>query len=190
MVIYSQLNPQKEIPVLDDDGFVLGESIAIMQYMCDQYAPDNSLYPKEAKKRALVNHRLCFNMGFYYNYISQYAMAPIFFDYPRGELGLKKVNMSLAAFETYLAQTQTKYVAGDNITIADIALVAGTLPLEGIGFSLKGYPLVEKWYALFKQEHPGLWEIGRVGAEEIASLDKNPPDLSQLNHPLHPARKV
>lgn len=175
--------------MLDDDGFLLGESIAIMQYLCDQYAPDNLLYPKEAKKRALVNHRLCFNMGFYYNYISQYAMAPIFFDYPRGEMGLKKVNLGLAAFETYLKTSQSKYAAGDNLTIADISLVAGTLPLEGIGLSLKDYPLVEKWYATFKQEYPELWEIGDAGVQEIAAFEKNPPDLSKLNHPLHPARK-
>lgn len=69
-----QLNPQKEIPVLDDDGFLLSESIAIMQYLCDQYAPENPIYPKEPKQRALVNHRMLFNMAFYYNYISQYAV--------------------------------------------------------------------------------------------------------------------
>lgn len=117
-------------------------------------------------------------------------MAPIFFDYPRGEMGLKKVNMALVAFETYLKTSQTKYAAGDQLTIADIALVAGTLPLEGIGLSLKDYPLVEKWYATFKQEYPELWEIGDAGAKEIAAFEKNPPDLSKLNHPLHPARKL
>lgn len=74
-----QLNPQREIPVLDDNGFVLGESIAIMQYLCDQYAPETPLYPTDPKKRALVNHRLLFNMGFYYNYISQYAVNMISF---------------------------------------------------------------------------------------------------------------
>lgn len=73
-IVLFQLNPQKEIPVLDDNGFLLSESIAIMQYLCDQYAPNSPLYPKEAKQRAVVNHRLCFNMGFYYNYISQYAV--------------------------------------------------------------------------------------------------------------------
>lgn len=73
-----QLNPQKEIPVLDDNGFLLGESVAIMQYLCDQYAPGNPIYPKDAKTRALVNHRLYFNMAFYYNYISQYTVGSAF----------------------------------------------------------------------------------------------------------------
>ena len=32
---YAKLNPQKEIPVLDDDGFLLSESVAIMQVIID-----------------------------------------------------------------------------------------------------------------------------------------------------------
>lgn len=70
-----QLNPQKEIPVLDDNGFLLGESVAIMQYLCDKYAPENPIYPKDPKTRALVNQRLCFNMAFYYSNISQYTVC-------------------------------------------------------------------------------------------------------------------
>ncbi|XP_031636614.1 glutathione S-transferase 1-1 [Contarinia nasturtii] len=186
---YFKLNPQKEIPVLDDDGFLLSESVAIMQYLCDQYAPENSIYPKEPKKRALVNHRLNFNMGFYYNYISQYAMAPIFFDYPRSDMGKKKVELALNAFETYLKNTNTKYAAGDNMTIADCALAAGTLPLEAIGYKFDHCPLVTKWYNTFKSENASVWEIGQAGLDEIADFEQNPPDLSKLNHPLHPARK-
>jgi glutathione S-transferase len=45
------MNPQKEIPVLDDDGFFLSESNAILQYICDKYKPESSLYPQEAKAR-------------------------------------------------------------------------------------------------------------------------------------------
>lgn len=45
------MNPQKEIPVLDDDGFYLGESNAIMQYLCDKYKPGSSLYPSDPKTR-------------------------------------------------------------------------------------------------------------------------------------------
>lgn len=46
-----QMNPQKEIPVLDDDGFILGESVAILQYICDKYRPGTSLYPQDPKLR-------------------------------------------------------------------------------------------------------------------------------------------
>lgn len=108
---------------------------------------------------------------------------------PRDELALKKVNLALAAFETYLSKGQTKYAAADHLTIADLGLVAGTLSLESIGFSLKDYPLVEKWYATFKQEYPELWAIANEGMQVIADFEKSPPDLSKLNHPLYPKRK-
>lgn len=50
-IILFQKNPQKEIPVLDDDGFFLGESNAILQYICDKYKPDSNLYPKDPQIR-------------------------------------------------------------------------------------------------------------------------------------------
>lgn len=39
-------------------------------------------------------------------------MAPIFFDYERTPLGLKKMKMSLDAFETYLQRANSTYAAG------------------------------------------------------------------------------
>ncbi|XP_054726318.1 uncharacterized protein LOC129236127 isoform X1 [Anastrepha obliqua] len=186
---YAKMNPQKEIPVLDDDGFYLPESVAIMQYLCDKYSPTSKLYPREATQRAIVNHRMCFNMGFYYSAISAHSMAPIFFDYQRTDMSLKKVNNALNVFETYLQEGGTKYAAADFLTIADFALVSATLCLEAISFDLSNYPLVQKWYETFKKENPELWEIAKSGMLEIAEFEKNPPDLSHMNHPFHPTRK-
>ncbi|XP_055699212.1 glutathione S-transferase 1-1 [Phlebotomus papatasi] len=186
---YAEINPQKEIPVLDDDGFYLSESIAILQYLCDKYRPDSQLYPKDPKARAIVNHRLNFNSAFYYSSISMYVMAPIFFDYQRTPIGLKKLNMSLEAFETYMKRSGTKYAAADYLTIADFPLVTATLCLEAINFSLDEYTLVKAWYANFKKEYPDLWAIGEGGMKEIAEFEKNPPDLSRMVHPIHPMRK-
>lgn len=45
------MNPQKEIPVLDDNGFYLSESNAMLQYICDKYGPESKLYPKDPKAR-------------------------------------------------------------------------------------------------------------------------------------------
>lgn len=113
----------------------------------------------------------------------------MFFDYPRGEMGKKKVEIALNVFETYLKTANTKYAAGDNLTLADIALASGTFPLEAIGYKFDHYPLVTKWYATFKAENPQLWEVGQACVNELAEFEKNPPDLSKLNHPMHPPRK-
>jgi glutathione S-transferase len=52
-----------------------------MQYICDKYAPESTLYPKEPQLRALVNHRLLYNMAsFYGSAVVVHAIAPIFFE--------------------------------------------------------------------------------------------------------------
>ncbi|XP_045496277.1 glutathione S-transferase 1 isoform X2 [Colias croceus] len=136
---YAKMNPQKEIPVLDDDGFYLSESNAILQYLCDKYQPQSELYPKDPKARAIVNHRLCFNLSTYYANISAYTMAPIFFDYQRTDLGLKKVHIALDVFETYLQRLGTKYAAANQLTIADFQLINSTMTLEAIDFDFSKY---------------------------------------------------
>lgn len=54
---HRQRNPNGRVPVLDDDGFVLWESRAIMQYLCDK-TPGQTLYPTDARDRADVNRWL------------------------------------------------------------------------------------------------------------------------------------
>ncbi|XP_026467568.1 glutathione S-transferase 1-like [Ctenocephalides felis] len=187
---YDRKNPQKEIPVLDDDGFFLSESNAIMQYLCDKYRPESSLYPKDPQARALVNHRLSFNLSTYYKYIMEYVMAPIFFGYERTALGLKKVHIGLRCFEEYLSRLGKKYSAGDDLTLGDIQFAAATMCLEAIGFSLENYPKVSAWYATFKKEQPQLWAIADAGMQEVRQFNANPPDLGHLNHPIHPKKII
>ncbi|CAB3235417.1 unnamed protein product [Arctia plantaginis] len=187
---YAKLNPQKEIPVLVDDEFCLSESVAIMQYVCDRYKPDSQLYPKEPKARALINHRLMFNLTTYYDSIVAYAIAPIFFDYERTPGGLKRVYMAMEIFETYLNRLGTTYAAADHLTIADFPLINSTMILEAIDVDFSKYPKITKWYNEFKKIHPSLWKISSDGMKKIQYFEANRPDLSHLNHPIHPARKA
>ena len=69
---FTAINPNQQVPMLDDDGFLLTESSAILKYLADKTG--SSTYPKELKERARVNELMdWFNTGFYrdfgYNFI-------------------------------------------------------------------------------------------------------------------------
>lgn len=58
------MNPQHTVPTLvDDDGFTIWDSHAIMVYLVAKYAQNDSLYPKDLKKRAIIDQRLHFESG-------------------------------------------------------------------------------------------------------------------------------
>jgi glutathione S-transferase len=59
---FMKLNPAHQIPVLvDDDGFVLCESRAILGYLVNRFRPESSLYPADARKRALIDQKLYYD---------------------------------------------------------------------------------------------------------------------------------
>ena len=47
------LNPNKRMPVLEDDGFVLWESNAILHYLASK-KPESGLWPTDVKRQADV----------------------------------------------------------------------------------------------------------------------------------------
>jgi len=49
---YRALNPNGRVPTIDDDGFILSESMAINFYLAKKHG--SALYPKDAKHEALA----------------------------------------------------------------------------------------------------------------------------------------
>lgn len=58
---FLKLNPLHTIPTIQDGDFVLWDSHAINCYLVDKYGKDDSFYPKDLQKRAVVDQRLYFD---------------------------------------------------------------------------------------------------------------------------------
>ena len=50
---YLKINPLGKVPCIDDDGFMLSESNAIVKYLCKK--SHSVLYPDDLKQQALID---------------------------------------------------------------------------------------------------------------------------------------
>ncbi|KAL5283278.1 GstD1.2 family protein [Megaselia abdita] len=161
---FIKINPQHTIPTLVDNGFSLWESRAIMVYLAEKYGKDDTLYPKDPTKRAVVNQRLYFDMGTLYQRFADYYYPQIFAKAPADEEKFKKMQEAVEFLNTFL-DGQT-YAAGSSLTLADLTLLATVSTYEVAGFDLKKYANVQKWYDNVKKVAPGA-DINQKGADEF-----------------------
>jgi len=138
-----------------DNGFAIWESRAIVIYLVEKYGKADTLLPKDPKTRAVVNQRLFFDIGPLYDAISSYYF-PLF---RTGKLGdqeaLDKVNAAFEFLNTFLEGQD--YLAGSQLTVADIVILASVSPIEMAPFDLKKFPNLERWYKNAQKVTPG-WE--------------------------------
>ncbi|RYE88125.1 MAG: glutathione S-transferase family protein, partial [Oxalobacteraceae bacterium] len=79
-----EVNPNGKVPVLVDDGFVLSESCAIMQYLADG-KPGQTLYPTEPLARADVNRWMFWGCQHFTQPIGQIAWENVWKKMVSGE---------------------------------------------------------------------------------------------------------
>nr|XP_019544022.1 glutathione S-transferase 1 isoform X3 [Aedes albopictus] len=161
---FLKLNPQHTIPTLVDNGFSLWESRAIMGYLVEKYGKDDKLYPKDPQKRALVNQRLYFDMGVFYQRFGDYWYPQIFAKQPANPDNFKKMEEAVGFLNTFLEGHQ--YAAGDDLTIADLSLAASAATYEVAGFDFSKYPNVQAWLERCKKNAPG-YDLNQAGADEF-----------------------
>ncbi|KAH8409861.1 hypothetical protein KR222_011015 [Zaprionus bogoriensis] len=161
---YLKINPQHTIPTLVDDGFALWESRAIMVYLVEKYGKDDSLYPKDPQKQALVNQRLFFDMGVLYHSFLGYYSPQFFLRTPADPEEFKKVETAFDFLNTFLERQD--YVAGNTYTVADIAILGTVSTFAAMDFKLSNYPNVKRWYENAQRETPG-WEENQAGIVEM-----------------------
>lgn len=69
---------------------------------------------------------------------------------------LEKINEAFKFLDTFLAGTT--FVAGNNLTLADLAIVVTVSTFDVCGYDLSPYKNVSNWYAKVKETAPGYEE--------------------------------
>ena len=149
---FQALNPNSKVPVIDDDGFVLWESQAIMRYLADKHKA-STWYPTEPKARAIVEQWLDWN----HTRLGPEAGKIMYNMHFAGDKGNKDAIEDakkwlvkiLPVLEGVLSKQS--YICGAQPTLADLAIVPNIAYLEFCKYDLSGYSAIGKWYEAMKQ---------------------------------------
>jgi glutathione S-transferase len=170
---FTKLNPHLTVPILVDGNFVLYESRAICIYLIEKYGKaDDSLYPRDAKRRAIINQRLYFDMATLWQSFAEYYYPQVLHKAPANSAKLKKFYEALSFLEIFLGNSN--FVAQtEKLSLADISIVAtiNTCELSGFVFKNDNYPNICKWYGQMKKICPG-WNVNLKAAGIMKHLTK------------------
>lgn len=81
----TQINPAHTIPTFIDGDLTITDSHATIAYLVGKFGTDESLYPKDLAKRALVDQRMYFEAGILFQAmrdiaVSNYAMNILYYN--------------------------------------------------------------------------------------------------------------
>ncbi|MGB8857362.1 MAG: glutathione S-transferase family protein [Burkholderiales bacterium] len=155
---FESVNPNHLVPVLDDDGFRITESSAILKYLADKIG--SPLYPKELHRRARVNERmdwintqlardLCY--GFVYPQIlpNHKRRSPEAHESTL-EWGKQRAQSWMKVLNDHILGANNAYLCGNDITIADYFGASFVALAELTGTDFTTYPNVNQWLARMK----------------------------------------
>ncbi len=178
---YSDLNPNKLVPLLEDGDFRLSESAAILRYIAEKSG--SGAYPQDMRSRARVNEMMdWFNSNLYKDLAYGLVYPQVFPMHERptpelqqGTLAWHKARAEhwLQILDEKLIGPQKAYLTGDKVTIADY-MGAEIIGLgELIGCDYAKYPNISRWMSRMKAL-PSWKKVNEVFDGFAASLKDKP----------------
>lgn len=150
---YLRMNPNGKIPVIDDDGFVLWESNAIVRYLAAKHGA-GTLWPTDLRLRADADRWMDWHatelMPAMRNAFMQLVRTPA----PNRSQAL--IDEANAATEPLLAILDAQlagrdYLCGADFTVGDLAVGVSVHRWFGLPQPHAPRPHVERWYGRLMQ---------------------------------------
>ncbi|RVX74725.1 hypothetical protein B0A52_01002 [Exophiala mesophila] len=146
---YMKINPNATVPAAVDGDLHLTESNSILLYIAEG---NEEAYPSDRKLRAQVNTWLLWEASCWfqscYVYLVEYVVKPLLKAEPDPaviDAESERFNRLAGILDTQLSKT--KYLVGDQITIADFAVAAPAHLHAAQKLPLDKYPNLKRWLA-------------------------------------------
>ncbi|MFM2483303.1 glutathione S-transferase family protein [Celerinatantimonas sp. YJH-8] len=170
---FHQLNPMGKVPVLVDAGHAVWESHTILRYLAATYAAKSHWYSQDAYERSIYERwmdwaHLEFQSAFIGIFQNYYRVPPSQREVTRVQRELDQCRHCLNALEEAL--TDSDYIAGSVITLADLCcgIIIYRLISQGLTIEL---PLnVANWYVQL-QQRPGYQKWVMTDFSELQGRD-------------------
>jgi glutathione S-transferase len=146
---YLAMNPNALVPVIDDGGFVLWESNAIVRYLCAKHSAGR-LYPTDLPARFSAERWMDWQQT-----TANPAGREAFIQWvrtPPDKRNQGAIDKSCAAMSPLLdllesCLAQSPFIAGPAFTMADIPIALEIQRWFGLPQPRAAYPRIEAWYA-------------------------------------------
>ncbi|XP_971389.2 glutathione S-transferase 1 [Tribolium castaneum] len=157
-----KLNQQFSIPTLEDSGYVIWDSHAIIAFLVGKYGKDDSLYPRDNPRRAIIDERLRFDSG-----VVSFFTKTILNSIPY-EDNEKAVNEIYSLVEEFF-DGNNPWIAGDALSIADLSLIPSITSLDVVvPIDPKRFSKLARWVKraetmpFFEANKTGLCKLRRI----------------------------
>lgn len=140
------INPNGRVPAIDDGGFILWESVAIIHYLAKKYGP--TLYPRTIEGEAKMLQWAMITMldlepPMVAVLRNRLVLPPDKRDEALALEGLENLARPLAIYESEL--TRQSYFAGDEWGLADFMVASAAVTLLMLRVELVPYPKFAAW---------------------------------------------
>lgn len=145
---FQRRNPNGLVPVLEDDGFVLWESHAIVRYLADCHGR-GGLWPEDVRVRADANRWMDWQLGsvwppFRVVFIGLVRTPATQRDDAAIASAFRSVTDYMRILDAHLKDRE--YVAGDHFSMGDIPMGAATYRWFNMDIERPDLPHLERWY--------------------------------------------
>jgi glutathione S-transferase len=145
--------PDGRVPVLEEDGWILPESVVIDEFLEERY-PDPPLLPSDPAVRAAARF-VIFRFD---------DFGDAYYAFRRGEAHAERwLTRVLTSLDGTLAATP--YLVGGSFGLADVSYLPWAIRLRDmLGFPLDGYPAIVRWLAACSERDSVAAEVATVAS--------------------------